>query len=984
MTDPRWARVKALFQAALEHPATDRAAFVATAAGDDEPLRREVESLLASDAAHDAAVDEWSLPEEDDHSLHIENDRSLVWIDALAATSERQPTPVFREHSRIGPYEIMSPLGAGAMGEVYRARDTRLNRDVALKVLPRTFALDPDRLARFTREAQVLAAVNHPNIAAIYGVEESDGTQALVLELVEGETLADRIARGPLLLAEAIAIGSQIAEALEAAHEKGIIHRDLKPANVKIDGAGLVKLLDFGLAKPVGPAPTHPNVTASHHGLIIGTTCYMSPEQARGEDVDKRADVWAFGCVLYEMLTGRLAFPGTTVSDTIAKILERDPDWSALPKATPAPIRRVLVRCLTKDPRQRLRDIGDARIEISSANDVAHGESDVVDLAPVRPRVWLPWVAALAFAGLLAVRESNRPESSLANPLANATFSRLTDWEGTEGGAQISPDGRFVAFISDREGKFDLWVTQVGTGEFRNLTSAMPSLGAPHSLIRSLGFSGDGAEIWFSVDNDPVLSAKMIVPFAGGSPRPFLAKGDAAPAWSSDGSRLAYFHTGEDPIFVADRTGADARQIAIDPSGQGWTQASERMHNHNPVWSPDDRWLYFVHGFQHQLNWTDEMDAWRVPVSGGTPERLTRHKAAVTFLAPIDTRTFLYVARAPDGAGPWLWALDSETKATCRVSAGLEQYTSIAASRDGRRLVATRIEPTSTLWTVPILDRLAQDQDVQPYRIPTARALAPRFAPRSLLYLSAGGTADGLWRFAQGQAFQIRKSADGALLESPAASRDGSRVAVVLAKEREKRRSLAVMSADGTGLHRIAESIDIQGSVDWSPDGIWIAAGGIDDKLGPGLFKIPVAGGAPVRLVRGPGANPVWSSDGALIVYAGALVTGQVAPLLGVRPDGRFVDLPPLEVRPGGHRFLPDGSGIIYLPRNQSLDFWLLDLASKKTRQLTQLRDQGRLGRFDITPGFDITPDGKQIVFDRSRENADVVLIELPKSQTGS
>jgi hypothetical protein len=280
---------------------------------------------------------------------------------------------------------------------------------------------------------------------------------------------------------------------------------------------------------------------------------------------------------------------------------------------------------------------------------------------------------------------------------------------------------------------------------------------------------------------------------------------------------------------------------------------------------------------------------------------------------------------------------------------------------------------------VPILDRPAEDHEVQPYRVPTARALAPRFSSRALFWLATGGTADGLWRIEKGQPFQLRKSADGALLETSAASRDGSRVAVVLASTRDKRRSLAVMTADGTGLHRVADSIDVQGSADWSPDGTWLVVGGIDDKLGPGLFKIPIDGGAPVRIAAGPAANPVWSSDGRLIVYAGALARGQVAPLLAIRPDGAAVDLPSLEVRPGGHRFLPDGRGVVYLPRNQSLDFWLLDLASKKTRQLTRLRDQGRLGRFDITPGFDVTPDGKQIVFDRSRENADVVLIDLPK-----
>jgi Tol biopolymer transport system component len=425
-------------------------------------------------------------------------------------------------------------------------------------------------------------------------------------------------------------------------------------------------------------------------------------------------------------------------------------------------------------------------------------------------------------------------------------------------------------------------------------------------------------------------------------------------------------------LFIADRTGGDARQIAIQPSDPAeWSGGVERTHTHNPTWSPDDRWLYFAHGTFRARNWTDEMDVWRVRPTGGSPERLTRQNTSVTFLAPLDTRTLLYVARAANGAGPWLWALDVERKIATRVSAGLEQYTSVAASRDGNRIVATIVNPIVNLWRVPLLDRLAGDGDIQSFPVPTARALAPRFAGTSLFYLSSRGTADGLWRFRDGQAFEVRKGVDGALFDPPAVSRDGSRVAVVHAKQR--RRRLAIMSADGTGFRGLAESIDIQGTVDWSPDGMWIVAGGTDDAQGPGLFKIPVAGGAPVRLVAGQAANPVWSPDGSLIVYAGALVTGQVVPLLGVRPTGIAVELPPVRVRAGGHRFLPSGQGLVYVPSDGSFDFWLLDLVTKESRQLTRLSPQGR------TESFDITPDGKYILFDRARENSDIVLIDVPK-----
>ena len=287
------------------------------------------------------------------------------------------PTPLsLSSGARLGPYEILSALGAGGMGEVYRARDTKLNRDVAIKVLLPAVANDPDRLARFSREAQVLASLNHPNIAAIYGLEDAGDVRALVMELVEGPTLADRIAQGAIPLADALPIATQIAEALEAAHEQGIIHRDLKPANIKVRSDGTVKVLDFGLAKAMDPAgasnanamnsPTL-SMHATQAGLILGTAAYMSPEQAAGKAVDKRSDLWAFGVVLLEMLTGRQVFGGETVSHVLAAVLKDDPDWTSLPANTPAPIRKLLRRCLEKDRKKRLDSAAAARLEIDDA-----------------------------------------------------------------------------------------------------------------------------------------------------------------------------------------------------------------------------------------------------------------------------------------------------------------------------------------------------------------------------------------------------------------------------------------------------------------------------------------------------------------------------------------------------------------------------------------------------------------------------------------
>src|SRR6202521_3834876 len=270
--------------------------------------------------------------------------------------------------TRLGAYEVLALIGAGGMGEVYKARDTRLNRDVAIKILPEAFAADADRVARFQREAQVLASLNHPNIAHIYGLEHADHVQALVLELVDGPTLAERIAQGPMPLEEALPIARQIAQALEAAHEHGIIHRDLKPANIKLRPDGTVKVLDFGLAKAMEPAPgSSPNVSQSptittpamtQAGMLLGTAAYMSPEQARGKPVDKRSDIWAFGAVLFEMLTGKRAFAGEEVSDVLASVLAREPDWQLLPQGLPPGVRNYLKRSLPQDRQTRIRDIG--------------------------------------------------------------------------------------------------------------------------------------------------------------------------------------------------------------------------------------------------------------------------------------------------------------------------------------------------------------------------------------------------------------------------------------------------------------------------------------------------------------------------------------------------------------------------------------------------------------------------------------------------
>ena len=940
MTPERLRVIERLFHEARERTPAERVGFLARACGDDSALRREVESLLAESTA--GLID--------------------APVGALVADLMTPPAPRLAPGSSVGPYQIECLLGVGGMGEVYRAHDATLGRDVAIKILPRHFTADPERLARFEQEARLLAALNHPNIGAIYGLEETNGVRALVLELVEGETLADRIQRGPASVTDALTIARQIAEALDAAHEKGIIHRDLKPANIKVTPGGVIKVLDFGLAKVATSELQSPKVAvgATQAGTILGTAAYMSPEQARGQTVDKRTDIWAFGCVLYEMLTGHAAFPGETVSDTIAAILGHEPDWAALPANTPPAVARLLQRGLAKDPKRRLRDIADAR---AGLDDVLEGGNPPASgagrpaVVPAHPR-WNRWAAIvlIVLASALAGWNVRRPNPGPDNPLSNATFTRLTNFEGDEAEATLSPDGKFATFLSDRDGPLDVWLTQVGSGRFLNLTreSHMPGL----RPVRNVGFSADGSEIWFG--GAPV-GRMRIMPMMGGPPRPFLVDRAVEVMWSPDGARIVY-HTDApgDPMFVADRTGVGAKQIFVDPIVGG--------HCHHQAWSPDGRWIYFARGLQD----TRQMDLWRIAAGGGQPERLTYHNAYVGFPTPIDDHRVLYIAQDHDGAGPWLWALDTNSRVTRRVAYGTEQYLSIAASADHRRLVASVANRSASLWTVPILDHPAEDGDAKPMALPTVRALAPRLGGRSLFYLSSQGTGDGLWRFEDGNAVEILKGSDEALFEPPAVSVDGRQLAVILRRDGKLR--LHVLSADGGNLRSLAEPIDIRGSVCWSPDGKWIVAGGIDDR-GRGLFKIPLDHGAPVRLIAGTARDPVWSPLGDLIVYTGANVSVD-APLLAIRADGTNVGLPAIRLRVEGkrYRFLPDGLALVYAQGPfPAQDFWLLDLVTKRSRQLS------RLTNFAATQSFDVTADGKQIVFDRVRENSDVVLIDLAR-----
>jgi serine/threonine protein kinase len=528
----RYQEVQELFLAALKVPAAERRAFLDERCHQDEWLQHEVESLLAEDARGSEFLRSGGV-----------------------AARPAEVRLVLAAGTRVGPYEISEMIDAGGMGEVYRARDTKLRREVALKVLPESFVNDPERVARFRREAQVVASLNHPHIAAIYGLEESGGMLALVMELVDGPTLAARITSGPLAIEEALRISGQIIDALEAAHERGIVHRDLKPGNVKITSDGAVKVLDFGLAKVLNQSSildSGSSLIATHEGMILGTAPYMSPEQARGPAVDRRTDIWAFGVMLYEMITGRRPFAGNSVAEVLASVVKDEPDLSRLPSGIAA----LVARCLTKDPRNRWGSMGDVRWAL---HELPKGPSTAV--TPARRRQYLPWALA-AFVTLAATAIWLwKPKAS--QPLMHV---EITAPEGTTfgpvgwGQVAVSPDGRLLAFIATgKDGKRRLWLRSLESGAAAPLTgtenAGLIPAWSPDS--RWLGFTANG-------------KFQKIDVVAGGPPQVICEYAAGAAAWNSQGTIL--FGLRDHPLQQVPASGGKpASLFGLDDSrGETW------------------------------------------------------------------------------------------------------------------------------------------------------------------------------------------------------------------------------------------------------------------------------------------------------------------------------------------------------------------------------------------------------------------------------
>jgi len=841
--------------------------------------------------------------------------------------------------TKLGPYEITGPLGAGGMGEVYRARDARLGRDVAIKSLPPDVAHDTERLARFEREAKLLASLSHPNIAGIHGLEESSGAMYLILEFVEGETLAQRIARGALPVDDAIHVCAQVAAAVEAAHEAGIIHRDLKPGNVMLKPDGTVKVLDFGLARADAAAGSDPSITtsptvthmATSAGVILGTAAYMSPEQARGKSVDRRTDIWSFGCVLYECLTGTQLFAGETVSDVIARILQTSPDWNALPAATPPRVRNLMERCLERDPKRRLRDIGEARIALdpsgAPSSEAAPTESTAEPTR--RPRVMLT-VALVVLTAILSVLATKLTTHAPAPP-ALALSVMLPRGEHLDGGTEnnllaIAPDGGSLVYAASGDGDHRLWLRRFDRPD----AVAIPGTdGARNPFL-----SPDGEWIGF------FSGTKLYkVSVRGGTPIALADIGlDRSGTWLDDGT-IVYSPTSASPLFRIDAGGGTPHALTtID------TTKNERTHRW-PCALPGAKWIVYTVGLIESPGGYDDSNIEAVSIETGERRVLAQGRCA-RYAPARNAPGRLIIARRGSLYAVPLDPLDPRGGATplpvldgvIGVSTSGISFFDIA--RNGTLALVPGVESThefSLEWidvhgqVIPldITKRSYQQFDISPDGTRALAEIGPGGGGDDvfLLDLQSGNlnqiTFDGhsgsarwlpggraiVWSRTQATVgTQIVKrsllgdeeplvltSSPGALIIDDVA-RDGS--AVYFHEYGRVDADLLMVPTDGSGrVETIISEPRAQTHLAVSPDGRWMAY--VSGESGGSLVCVRPLGrpGGRVQMSPDSGWRPAWSADGHELYYA----TGEtmVATAVSVQGDAmlpgatrRLFDIP--------------------------------------------------------------------------------------------
>ena len=867
--------------------------------------------------------------------------------------------------TRLGPYEIQSDLGAGGMGEVYRARDTKLGRDVALKVLPELFATDPDRLARFQREAQVLASLHHPNIAIIHGLEESNGIRALVLELVEGPTLADRLAQGAMPLDEALAIARQIAEALEAAHERGVIHRDLKPANIKLTPEGQVKVLDFGLAAVVQD-PSRPDVNATHSptltlgatraGMILGTAAYMSPEQAAGKPVDKRADIWSFGVVLWEMLTGKKLFDGETVSHTLADVLRAPIDFDQVPRGVPVAIRDLLQRCLDRDVKRRLRDIGEARVQIE--NSLTNSRSASQPAAPASSRSWLAIGASIAAAVLLVAFGTlsvvHFRETAPAAPTTR--FQVLPPATATAADyPTISPDGRRLAFVATVEGKTLLWVRPLDS-----LTA------------QALAGTEDAASPFWSPDSRflAFFSRGKLkkIDISGGPPQTLcnadgLARGGA---WGGDGTIL--FAAAPSPIRrVSAAGGAPAPVTRLD---------SETEMSHN--------WPQFLPDGRHFLYWLNVRDADReksaviIGSLDDKPDSTDRRRLLAGDSMGVYSAGQLLFEREgvlmaqPFDAGRLEWRGDPfpVVQQVGRVVAR-NGWSAFSVSSDGTLAYHAGAGPKTQLaWFDRAgreIGRLGQPED----------QLAPRLSPDQKRVAVARRGAQGqnldIWLLERARDTSTRlTSFQPAINSVPVWAPDSGRI--VFNSNRDGAFDLYQKASSGADSEQpLLKSNESKLPTDWSFDGRFILYQAQHPKTGYDLSVLPLEGdGKPVPVLQTEFNELLgqFSQDGRWIAYQSDESTQYQIYVQGFPKASGKVQVS----TDGGNRprWRRDGRELFYLSSERKM--MVVDVnataATFETGRPRELFQTRVVGSAVMVPTYDVTADGQRFLINTALDEA--------------
>ena len=754
---------------------------------------------------------------------------------------------------KLAHYEVTGKLGEGSMGAVYRARDLRLHRDVALKVLPESFSKDPHRMVRFELEAQVLASINHPNVAAIYGLEESGGVRCLVLELIEGPTLREHLDKNSLSFKQAIDMALQIARALEATHAKGITHRDLNPANIKILENGMIKVLDFGLAKVfMDDEKTSPLSTKA--GVLLGTPAYMSPEQIRGGEVDSRADIWAFGCVLFEMLTGEHAFLKSTVPDTLTAVLDREPEWGKLLQSTPTALRRLLGRCLAKEPQHRLRHTGDAILDLEEASEEAGRTAEAP--IPVSQGRWRS-AAAVGLLGLVAglmmgVRVWDTTPAGF-NLIRQQI--QITDEPAVETWPSLSPDGQNLVYAGNGSGNWDIYFRRVDGQTAINLTENFEGDDHQPSL------SPDGGRIAFQSDRDG-LEGIFVMGATGESVRRLTDFG-ANPAWSPDGEEIVFapLEVESDPTSGG---GLNGELWVVNVESEGTRQlATAGRDAIQPSWSPSGYRIAFW-GLDRERG-SGQRDIWTIPAEGGEPTAVTED--VYTDWNPIWSPDGQYIYFSSDRAGGmnvWRVRIDERTG----IPAG--QPEQITTGGFAQQLHLT----------------LAGSQLAYAERRSRTNIYAVDFDPETGRVV--------------GEPLAITRGSR--VVDYPDVSRDGQWLTYMVRGAQE---SIMASRTDGSDLRRLTNDAFKNRGPRWSPDGTQIAF--YSDRSGSyGIWVMDPDGSGQTQITVDPETpivNPVWSPDGARLVYAFNDVTYVVeGPDWGGQTPTRVMESRPADWSPDGRR----------------------------------------------------------------------------------